>query len=273
MVEERKPAAGPQPEPGERRLPDLAFKPDERTAARVTRVRTAALVGTAVIIALGFIIIVSYRPKVQMPTGQHAAIPDAALAESTSLRLYDTAAMPPSPAGRSASTLVTARAATAAIDTLRGLAVEKWVRAGELLPTGPLSKDNGEEVAARLHRAVILCDSANAEIGAARQQAERVRQAARDDESGVSYRLSALYVAVSRCVELLAADATDRALFYSMSEAAVKATLVGDDADAEIKQNAATSYLRKSEDRQRAIGRQEKAVREALAGLDARGGR
>jgi hypothetical protein len=264
MAEERKSVTSPQPEPGEKRPPSLMFRPDERAITRFKRVRTAALVGTAVIVILGFVLVSSYRPSVPGPTAGRAAVPDTASAESTASRSYDTAAVPPPFVSQPASPVAAARAAASAIDTLRRFAAEKWVRAGDLLPTGPATKDNGEEVAVRLRRAVILCDSAKTEIAEATRQAEVIRQAARDDVSGASYRLSALYVAASRYVELLAIDASDRALFFSMWEAAVKAILVGDDAEAEIKQNVATSYLRKSEDRQRAISRQEKVVHEAL---------
>lgn len=267
MADERRPVADPQREPGEKRPPDLVFRPDERAIARFKRVRAAALVGTAIIIAVGFTIIISYRPNTPKPAGRRIAAPETLSADSTASRIYDTTAVPPRAVIQSASPVAAAHAAVAAVDTIRGLAAEKWVRADDLLPTGPVTKDNGAEVAAHLQRAVILCDSAKAEIGEARQHAEVVRQAARHDSSGASYRLSALYVAVSRYVELLAVDASDRALFYSTSEFAVKAILAGDDAEAEIKQNVATSYRRKSEDRQRAIGRLEKAVQEALASV------
>ncbi len=247
--------------------PRLVFTPDGRQAARVLRVRTFALIITAVVMAGALIVILTYRPRPQAGSGLLASL-RGGLPYDTAPRI-PAPSVPQQPAARhEPSAFEVARLATGAIDTLYNKAVEKWQRATELTPQGVVTRDNGEGVAAKLTRAVILADSARRDIALARQQAELVHRASRDAKSGAAYRLSVLYAAIDRYVKLLSDDAADRSSFYATSEASVRAVLLGDDAESETKQNVAMSYLRKSEDRQRSIQRQAQQVHEALQNLD-----
>jgi hypothetical protein len=131
-----------------------------------------------------------------------------------------------------------------------------------------VTRDNGEELAAKLRRGVILADSARLDIALARQETDVVLKASRSAAPGAAYRLSALYAALDRYVKLLTDDSRDRASFYSTYEASVRALLLGDESEFETMQDVKTSYLRRSELRQRGIRRQVRQVKEALGNLD-----
>jgi hypothetical protein len=247
--------------------PELVFKPDERQAARVARVRTFTVLATAVIMLGALVLILTYRPRpparsVQMAQARY--VPPAESATSA-----------PAPAAiqqplvyHETSVVEAAQLAAATIDTLVSRAAEKWLRTTELSPQGIVTRDNGEDAATKLRKAVILADSARRDIALARQQAEVVFRASREAESGIAFRLSVLYAAIDRYVKSMADDADDRYSFYSKSEVSVKAVLLGDQAESEVQQNVAMSYLRRSEDRQNSIRRLAQQVREALRNID-----
>jgi len=244
--------------------PELVFKPDARQALRVARVRTFTLLATVAAVVAALILIVSYRPPVvPVQTTAVRALPPAALAESV-----PATAVAPSPQPyRRPGVAEAARLAAATIDTLVSNAGEKWLRASELMPQGSVTSENGEDVAAKLRRAAILADSARNDIALARQQAEVVLRASREAAPGSTFRLSVLYDAVNRYVKSMADDADDRFNYYAKTEVAVKAVLAGDEAESEIQQNVAMSYLRRSEERQKSIQRQAQQIREALRNI------
>jgi len=142
------------------------------------------------------------------------------------------------------------------------------MRATELSQFGSVTHENGEDAVTKLRKAVVLADSARGDIALARQQAEVVLRASRDAESGAAFRLSTLYAAIDRYLKSIADDADDRYSFYSKSEAAVRALLLGDSAEADVQQNVAMSYLRRSEDQQNSIRRLARQVHEALLNIN-----
>jgi hypothetical protein len=248
-------------------LPELVFKPDERQAARVARVRTFTVLATAVLMLGALVLILTYRPR---PSVRPVHLTQARVvppAESV-LSVSESVASQKAPIRHETGVVEVAQQAAATIDTLVGRAAEKWLRATELSPQGIVTQDNAEDAAAKLRKAVILADSARRDIALARQQAEVVFRASREAESGIAFRLSVLYAAVDRYVKSMADDADDRYSFYSKSEVSVKAVLLGDSAESEIQQNVAMSYLRRSEKRQNSIRRLAQQVREALRNID-----
>jgi hypothetical protein len=247
--------------------PALVFKPDERQAARVARVRTYTVMATAVIMLGALILILSYRPQPPaqpvQTTPARAAFPAESVVPALAPVVTEQA-----PNRRETGVVEVAQLATATIDTLMGRAAEKWLRATELSPQGIVTRENGEDAAAKLRRAAILADSARGDIALARQQAEVVFRASREAKSGDAFRLSVLYAAVDRYVKSVADDAGDRYSFYSKLEVSVRAVLLGDQAESETQQNVAMSYLRRSEERQAGIRRLAQQVREALHNID-----
>jgi hypothetical protein len=147
-------------------------------------------------------------------------------------------------------------------------AAEKWLRATEFLPRGTVTSDNAQEAAEKLHKAVILADSASQDISLGRQQAELVRKASREAESGAAFRLSVLYAAADRYLKSMDEDAADRRAYYVKSEISVKAVLLDDQAESETQQNVANSYLRRSEGRQPSIQRLAQQMREAQRNIE-----
>ena len=268
----------PEPQPDKRQpdqpvvttgqaVPPLVFKPDERQAARVARVQTFTVVVTAVLVVAALILIATYRPRPQVRSSQTTlarALPPVESAASTPAP----AAVQQPPVRHEVSVVEAAQSAAATVDTLVSRAAEKWLRATELSPQGVVTSDNADDVATKLRKAVILADSARHDIALARQQAEVVFSASRTAGSGAAVRLSGLYDAIDRYVKSVADDADDRYSFYSKSEVSVKAVLLGDQAESEIQQNVATSYLRRSEDRQNSIQQLAQQVHEALLNVD-----
>jgi len=252
---------------GQAAPPELVFKPDERQAVRVARVRAFTVLATTVIMVWALVLIFLYRPQPSTRPGQTTPARIAPPAESVTPAAAPVAALQAT-VRHETGVVEAAQQAAATIDTLVSRAAEKWVRATELSPQGIVTRDNGEDVAVKLRKAVILADSARRDIALARQQAEVVFRASRDAESGSAFRLSVLYAAVDRYVKSVADDADDRYSFYSKSEVSVKSVLLGDQAESDIQQNVAMSYLRRSEERQRSIQRLAQQVREALRNID-----
>jgi hypothetical protein len=156
----------------------------------------------------------------------------------------------------------------AAIDTLVSAAAEKWVRATELSSEVTVTRDNAQEAAEKLRKAIIMADSARQDILLAQQQSEFVRQASREAESGAAFRLSVLYAAMNRYLKSLDEDAADRRAYYVKSETSIEAVLVDDQAESETQQNVAISYLRHSEDRQPSIRRLAEQMHEAQRNIE-----
>jgi hypothetical protein len=230
-------------------------------------VRTYTVMATAVIMLGALILILSYRPQPPaqpvQTTPARAAFPSESVVPALAPVVTEQA-----PNRRETGVVEVAQLATATIDTLMGRAAEKWLRATELSPQGIVTRENGEDAAAKLRRAAILADSARGDIALARQQAEVVFRASREAKSGDAFRLSVLYAAVDRYVKSVADDAGDRYSFYSKLEVSVRAVLLGDQAESETQQNVAMSYLRRSEERQAGIRRLAQQVREALHNID-----
>jgi hypothetical protein len=247
--------------------PGLVFKPDARQAARVARARTYTLLAAAILMIAGLILLIFYHP---VPTTRpNDGAPTAAVAPAESV-------IPPSPQASSQPAVETrstrdvdiARSAVTAIDTLVSAAAEKWVRANALMPQGTVTHDGAQQAAQELAKAVILADSARHDIALARQQAELVRAASREVESGGAFRMSVLYAAMDRYLKSLDDDAADRRAYYAKSEASVEAVLADDQAESETQQNVAMSYLRHSEDMQPGIKRLAEQMREAQHNIE-----
>jgi len=243
------------------------FKPDVRQTVRVARVRTFTLVAVAVLMVVALFLIISYRPPPVALSGDKARADTIPPPQSPSPAV-------PQPAGQPAvvprrpSGVDVARSAASAVDRLVADAAEKWQRAAELLPAGGVTGDTTDDAAAKLRKAIIIADSARRDIEQARQQAEVVLRASREEESRAAFRLGVLYTALDRYLKEVGDDALDRFTYYAKSEASVKALLSGDEAESEIQQNVANSYLRSSEGRQAGIKRLNQQVREALGNLE-----
>jgi hypothetical protein len=246
-------------------LPELVFKPDVRQTVHVARVRMYTLLAGVAVVIVALAMMLSYRPQAR-PSPAAVARP-APPAESTASAPVSADIQRP-PGRHEASAVEAARLAASTIDTLVDRANEKWLRATELTPQGSVTSEKAEDVAVKLRKAAILADSARRDIALARQQAEVVFRASRDAKSGSAFRLSVLYDAVDRYVKSIAADADDRYSYYSKSEVSVKAVLMGDQAESEIQQNVAMSFLRRSEERQSSVRRLAQQVREALRNID-----
>ena len=243
------------------------FRPDVQQVARVARVRTFTLIAAAVLMVVALFLIITYRPP---PVVLSGAKPNA----DTIPRLESPSPAAPQPAGQPAvvprrpSGVDVARSAASAVDRLVADAAGKWQRAAELLPAGGVTGDTTDDAAAKLRKAIIIADSARRDIEQARQQAEVVLRASREEESRTAFRLGVLYKALDRYLKEVGDDALDRFTYYAKSEASVKALLSGDEAESEIQQNVANSYLRSSEGRQAGIKRLNQQVREALGNLE-----
>jgi hypothetical protein len=247
--------------------PGLVFKPDVRQSVRVARVRAYTLMAAAVLMVVALLLIISYRPPPM-------ALPDQEALKGTSPPVESVSPASPQTSGQLASEPRKARggdiarSTMSAIDTLVSAAAEKWLRAAEFLPQGTVTSDNAQVAAEKLRKAVILADSARQDISLGRQQAELVRQASREAESGAGFRLSVLYSAMDRYLKSMDDDAADRRAYYAKSMASVEAVLLADLAESETQQNVAMSYLRHSEDRQPTIRRLAEQMREAQRNID-----
>lgn len=229
--------------------------------------RTFTLLAAAVLTLGALILILTYRPHPPVLSEQIALARTVPLPESAT-SVPAPAVIQHPPASHVTGVVGRAQLAAAAIDTLVSSAAGKWLRASELTPQGSVTRENGEDAVTKLRKAVVLADSARGDIALARQQAEVVFRASRDAESGTAFRLSTLYAAIDRYLKSIADDADDRYSFYSRSEVAVKAVLLGDSAEADVQQNVAMSYLRRSEDQQNSIRRLAQQVHEALLNID-----
>jgi hypothetical protein len=250
--------------------PKLVFEPDERQASHVARIRTYALLATVGLMIVALVLILSYRPPPAKPVSSEvpgvAGQASDSVVQSGSQKSGGSA-----PVSRKSAAVDAARSAVAAVNALANAASEKWGRAKTLLPQGAVTRDNAQAAAEQLRKAVILADGAQQDIRLAQQQVERVRAASREAESNVAFRLSVLYLAMSQYVKSLADDAEGQHAYYLKLEASANALLAGDEAEAEIQQNVAMSYLRKSEDRQNGIRRLAEQMREALRNIDSAG--
>jgi hypothetical protein len=247
--------------------PGLAFKPDLRQAVRVARVRVYTLIAAAILMLVALVLLISYRPPPVILTAETAPARSAPPAESASPATSQAAVQPPAVQHKLSVVEIT-QLAVAAIDTLVSAAAEKWVRATELSPQGIVTRDNAQEAAEKLRKAVILADSARQDISRARPQADVVRVASREAESGAAYRLSVLYLAMDRYLKSMDKDAADRRAYYVKSEISVRAVLLDDLAESEIQQNVAISYSRRSEERQASIRRLAEQMLEARRNIE-----
>jgi hypothetical protein len=242
--------------------PRLVFKPDEKERERVARVRLLSFLAAGALMIVAFIMIISYRPppvKLTLPEASRGLVPPTESAAATVSSMPSLAA----PAARSAAGAEIVRAVTAAVDTLVSAAAEKWARASELGSQGIVTRDNAQVAADGFRKAAALADSARQDIRSAQQRAELVRDASRQTESRLSFRLSILYTAMDRYLRSLDDDAADRYSYYTKLQASAEALFQGDEAESEIQQNVAMSYLRHSEDRQAGLKLLLNQVREA----------
>ncbi|MBN2465252.1 hypothetical protein JXD38_06485 [candidate division WOR-3 bacterium] len=247
--------------------PKLVFEPDERQASRIARIRIFTLLATVGLMVVALVLILSYRPPPVKLTDPEPPR-DLSYATDSIVQSGGQTSSEPAPVSRRATTVDIAKSAVAAVDALVNAASDKWGRAKALSSQGAVTRDNAQEAAGQLQRAVILADSAQQDIRSASQQVERVRAASREAESNVAFRLSVLYKAMSQYLKSMADDADDRYAYYAKSEAAVEALLRLDGSEFEIQQNVAVSYLRKSEDRQASIRRLAEQMREALRNIE-----
>jgi hypothetical protein len=258
----------PEDRPPASSLPSgLVFKPDARQAVRVARVRMYTLMAAVVLMVVALVLIISYRSPPMARPGQEAPKGASPVTGSVSTASPQAPSQPVTELHKAAGVAI-ARSAVATIDTLVSAAAEKWLRAAEFLPQGTVTRDNSQEAAEKLRKAIILADSARQDISLGRQQAEFVLKASREAESGAAFRLSVLYTAMDRYLKSLNEDAADRRAYYVKSEASIEAVLVDDQAESETQQNVAVSYLRHSEDRQPSIRRLAEQMREAQRNIE-----
>lgn len=250
--------------------PELVFKPDARQAARAALIRALLLVAGAGVMLAALLLVLFWRPRAPADATSAQGREDSAEAPRREAegRGPDPEIMAPesTPTGQT-SEVASVRLAAAQVDTLLARAAERWLRAGELAPQAQMTRDNSEP-AARLRKAAILAESARKDIALAREQAEAVRSASRIAGSAIAFRLSVLYAALDGYLKTMDDDASDRHNSYRKLQASAEAALAGDEAEAEIQQNVATSYLRRSEQRQRSLRRLAQQVRESLRNLE-----
>lgn len=244
------------PEPDERRL---------RQERRLARFRLWVMLGTGVIVAAAFIFVLSIRlPKPAVDSAEPAV--DTAAARS------EAAAQPEGASGRTTPARLApadeARAVFALVESTVARGRERWSRAMLILarsPTGDSTEAGGPVFDAR--RAAVLGESTLAAARALDSGAAVLDRLAREAPTGSSYRLRAAKAAAEAYVRGLGEDAVFRLEFLRATLAGREALAAGDSAEAEVKANVATSYLRRSELKQRPLERQRDALVSAMRSL------
>jgi hypothetical protein len=219
------------------------------------------MLGTAIIVVAAFVFVLSIRPP----------RPDA----SFDARGADTALPRPETAARTAGTAPArvspsdeARSVFARIESTVAQGRERWDRALLILArasTGDSTEASGPVFDAR--RAAVLGESSLAAVRALDSGVARLDQLVRDAPTGSSFRLRSAKAAVEAYVRGLGEDAGYRLEYLRATLAGREALAGGDSADAEVKGNVATSYLRRSELKQRPLERQRETLAAAMRSL------
>jgi hypothetical protein len=224
--------------------------------------RSMVLGFTLVLLVLTIIWLVNYRPPLPPYRAEESAGVDSSLLpiETPTMRVPDRPSQPTGP-------LELARSSLASLDTVYQSAVDRWTRARGLHPVAALDSAGAAEAVTRFRRAQAIADSVRSEMVWARAQIEWVREASRTAPSGLGYRLSVVYTAAGRWLDLLTDEADDQYQYVHSMEEATSALAQGDVDGFEVKQNVAGSHRRRSDARQRSIRRQQGQLEEAVRSL------
>lgn len=240
------PAGGPEPQGP----PGLVFKPDEKRLARIALLRRLMLWITLAIVGVGLVLLIRYRPR---PVRGPARLPDAVVPSpvgSDSLGAGAAPGVSGTGAGRDQARLEVDRIRAAVRST-----ADRWRRARPLVPAQTITGENGADVLKQVATALAMLDSAGNELAQAQNSARRLGELVRGREALEAYRLSVLYAAALDLMKQLEDEAGDQSALFGSLAAACRAALDGNQAEAAIKQDVATSHLRRSEARQRRLGR------------------
>ncbi len=231
---------------------------------RLARFRLWVMLGTGVIVVAAFIFVLSIRPP-------RPAVEVDARAADTAVSQYETAAQPAAAASAPPVRLAPsdeARSVFALVESTVEQGRERWDRAMLILARSPAgdSVDAGGPVF-DARRAAVLGESTLAAVRALDSGVARLDQLVRDAPTGSSFRLRSAKAAVEAYVRGLGEDAGYRLEYLRATLAGREALASGDSADAEVKGNVATSYLRRSELKQRPLERQHETLAAAMRSL------
>lgn len=249
--------------------PTLVFEPDLRKTARVALIRRILLWLAIAILVLAVLLVATYRPPpptvVQPEAGYSARQVESRSAAERAVTeppVIDSVV----DSERDVNPVHQAVQFVNAIDRAGTSAREQWRRADGILPQDVVAHDAAEQTIEVLLAHLPLLDTAAFHLADAVAHGLRMADVARRPGVDV-YRFSILAVAVDDYVELLSDEAVGQRLLFYSHLASARAAVAGNEAEAEIKFNVATSHLRKSEKRKRRLDRRAQAVRDALLHL------
>lgn len=240
--------------------PELVFRPDPRKTARLALLGRSLMWAALVILGLGVYILVRYRPGPMVAAERGGSVP---LPGFGSLPAADSAVLRPQGVD---SISLNIREVQAGLRLALGL----WQRTAVVKPVGPVTAENAAQVLDQVNAALTASDSASRAVARARDAIERLDILSRSLAPAEAYRLSALRSQVKDYIGLLEKEGKDQTARFAALTASSRAAAASDQAEAEVKENVATGYQRKSENRQKALARQavalEDAIRRYLAG-------
>ncbi len=238
----------------------LVFRPDPRKIARLAFIRRSLMWVALVVLGAAIFILIRYRPR---PIESERRATEVLLSD------YDGFA-----AGESADNKVEVRVDSVAwyVQKVRSdlrLAVNLWQSVVEVKPVIPMTAENAKECLSLVEAASATSDSASQALARARQTNDKLAVLSRSLSAREAYRLSVLRARLAEYMALLDKDEKEHGARFAALSASCRATLAGDQAEAEVKANVATGYQRKLESRQRTIKRQaadlEEIIRRYLA--------
>lgn len=243
----------------------LVFRPDPRRARRIAAFRTTALLTTAVLIAGAGLTVFLYKPRFDVRQPQRdAAVPAAGGVVAP----VQSAPSPPAASSADRDPVSSARRAVEGLRASRDRVNGLLRRAEELVHTVAAGPDEAARVAGEMRLALVLVDSAQAEIRSGLSLVEATRDASRAAGASLTaHRISIVTAAAGRYLAAAERDGSDRRLGHEALAAAFTALAQGDAAEYEVKLNVANGHRRRSETRQRALGRAWDAVEEADANV------
>ncbi len=229
----------------------LVFRPNEKKLARVAIIRRVLIWTALGVLGLGVVMLIRYRPSVSREAFGRSDSGPARLRASSEpgggqQTLFDSGpGVEPEQTSRSAAV----RQAAASAEASGRSARDRWQQALGLLQADKVT-DEGDAALNQIEVALAILDSAGRDVANAEAKVEFIRKSSWQAGGEQAYRLSVLYVAADKYVRLLKEEAKDQQGLLNAVAASVRAVISGDEAEVGIKLNVATSFGRKSEERQ-----------------------